>query len=156
VPVARDWIDSCDARVKKESGDLSTWWQVFKDPVLDSLIDKAYHQNLSLREAGGPGLPARGGPGNAAGNLLAPNQQMKGDYYRYALSTEVANRNFQSGTLTTRRLERFYGQWDYGFSLAWELDFWGKFRRAIESSTASLDASVENYDAVLVTLLGDV
>jgi NodT family efflux transporter outer membrane factor (OMF) lipoprotein len=51
---------------------------------------------------------------------------------------------------------RFYNQWDYGFKLAWELDFWGRFRRAIEAANASLDASIENYDAVLVTLLGDV
>src|SRR5205807_9642842 len=64
------------------------------------------------------------------------------------VSSEVANRSFIQ--------KRFYGQWDYGFNLAWELDFWGRFRRAIESAGASLDASVENYDAVLVTLLGDV
>ena len=42
------------------------------------------------------------------------------------------------------------------FGLAWELDFWGRFRRAVEASSADLDASVENYDDVLVTLLGDV
>jgi NodT family efflux transporter outer membrane factor (OMF) lipoprotein len=36
------------------------------------------------------------------------------------------------------------------------VDFWGRYRRAVESAEATLDASVENYDAVLVTLLGDV
>jgi NodT family efflux transporter outer membrane factor (OMF) lipoprotein len=53
-------------------------------------------------------------------------------------------------------VRRYYGQWNDGFNLAWELDFWGRYRRAIESADASLDATVENYDAVLVTLLGDV
>src|SRR5436309_1007220 len=43
-----------------------------------------------------------------------------------------------------------------GFKMAWELDFWGRFRRAIESAEASLDASAADYDDVLVTLLGDV
>src|SRR5262249_6924060 len=52
--------------------------------------------------------------------------------------------------------KRFFDQWNLGFNLAWELDFWGRFRRAIESDAASLDASVANYDDVLVTLLGDV
>src|SRR5262249_19620679 len=47
-------------------------------------------------------------------------------------------------------------QWNYGFNLAWELDFWGRFRRAILSAEDNLDASVFNYDDVLVTLLGDV
>ena len=40
--------------------------------------------------------------------------------------------------------------------MAWELDFWGRFRRVIESDSATLDASVELYDAALLTLLGDV
>jgi NodT family efflux transporter outer membrane factor (OMF) lipoprotein len=156
APVAPDWIDSSDVRVKKESEHLSQWWQVFNDPVLNALIDNAYQQNLSLREAGTRVLQARAQLGIAVGNFFPQTQQMKGDYDRFALSTEIANRNLRNGTLTGAQLQRFYGQWDFGFSLAWELDFWGKFRRAIESATASLDASVENYDAVLVTLLGDV
>ena len=43
-----------------------------------------------------------------------------------------------------------------GFNLAWELDFWGRFRRSVLAAEAQLDYSVEDYDAVLVTLLGDV
>jgi NodT family efflux transporter outer membrane factor (OMF) lipoprotein len=39
---------------------------------------------------------------------------------------------------------------------SWELDFWGRFRRAVEAADAELDASVENYDDVLVVLLSDV
>ena len=51
---------------------------------------------------------------------------------------------------------QFSDQWNFGFNLAWELDFWGRFRRAVLSPRAQLDASVDNYDAVLVTLLSDV
>ncbi len=51
---------------------------------------------------------------------------------------------------------RFFDQWDYGFNLDWELDFWGRFRRAVASQADTLNASVEDYDAALVTLLGDV
>ena len=43
-----------------------------------------------------------------------------------------------------------------GFNLQWELDFWGLYRRQVLGASAHLDGSVENYDAVLVTLLGDV
>src|SRR5262249_47835052 len=43
-----------------------------------------------------------------------------------------------------------------GFNLSWELDFWGKYRRQVESTNAGLDASVESYDSALVTLLADV
>ncbi len=52
--------------------------------------------------------------------------------------------------------KRYFDRWDNGFNLSWELDFWGRFRRAVEANEAELDASVEDYDDVLVTLLGDV
>ena len=43
-----------------------------------------------------------------------------------------------------------------GAQVAWELDFWGKFRRGIKSADAAYLASIATYDDVLVTLLGDV
>jgi NodT family efflux transporter outer membrane factor (OMF) lipoprotein len=148
APVAKDWIDAADVRVRKDADDLSRWWRVFNDPVLDALTCDAYHQNLTLRQAGFRVLQARAQLGIAAGNFFPQTQQATGDYTRNALSTATANRSFVA--------KRFFDQWDFGFNLAWELDFWGRFRRAIESASASLDASVENYDAALVTLLGDV
>ena len=45
---------------------------------------------------------------------------------------------------------------DAGLGFGWEIDFWGKFRRGVESNRANLQASVADYDDVLVTLLGDV
>jgi NodT family efflux transporter outer membrane factor (OMF) lipoprotein len=148
APVAADWIDASDVRVRQESDDPSQWWTVFKDPVLDSLVCSAYQQNLTLRQAGMRVLQARAQQRIAVGEFFPQTQEISGDYTRNAVSTEVANRSNVS--------QQFYDQWDLGFNLAWELDFWGRFRRAIESANASLDASVEDYDDVLVTLLGDV
>ena len=42
------------------------------------------------------------------------------------------------------------------FNLAWEIDFWGRFRRQIESASAELDASVANYDDAMVSLVAQV
>src|SRR5262245_36186627 len=148
APVARDWIDAADKRVRKESEDLSQWWTVFNDPLLDSLICYAYRQNLTLRQAGFQILTARAQRNIAIGNLFPQTQQATADYTRNAESIDTANRAFIG--------KRFFGQWDFGFNLSWELDFWGRYRRAVESAEDTLDASVENYDAVLVTLLGDV
>jgi NodT family efflux transporter outer membrane factor (OMF) lipoprotein len=146
--VSPNWIDASDKRVRNDSDDLCNWWTVFKDPALDSLICCAYRQNLSLREAGFRVLEARAQLGIATGNLFPQSQFMSGDFTRNKDSKETANgRNIT---------QPFFDQWDYGFTLNWELDFWGRFRRAIESNSATLDASVEDYDDVLVTLLGDV
>ena len=51
---------------------------------------------------------------------------------------------------------KFASTWAFGFNLNWELDFWGQFRRAIASADDNLDASVEGYDAAILTMLGDV
>jgi NodT family efflux transporter outer membrane factor (OMF) lipoprotein len=150
APVAATWIDAADRRVKPETADLSHWWTVFGDPALDSLVDNALRQNLSLRQAGYQILYARAVRNIAIGNLFPQTQRATGDYLRNAISTEVANRSQSVFT------KRFYPQWDFGFNLSWELDFWGRYRRAVESAEDTLEASVANYDAVLVTLLGDI
>jgi len=150
APVAVSWIDASDKRLRRGSDDLSQWWKVFHDPVLDKLICSAYNQNLTLRQAGFRVLEARAQLGITVGNIFPQLQAMTGSFERQAVSLETANRTASSAA------KRFFSQWNYGFTLAWELDFWGRFRRAIESDSAVLDASVEGYDEVLVTLLGDV
>ncbi len=151
APVAPTWIDAADKRVRQETGDLGHWWSVFNDPVLNDLICTAYNQNLTLREAGFRVLQARAQLGIAVGGLFPQTQNMAADYQHNSLSTERANTHFNGF-----KLNQFYSQWDFGFNLGWELDFWGRFRRAIEANSALLDASVEDFDDVLVTLLGDV
>lgn len=148
APVAEQWIEAGDKRVRSETADISQWWCVFDDPVLDGLVDSAYRQNLTLREAGFRVLQARAQRNIAVGQLFPQTQVAEGDYAREGLSKNTAN--FPAGA------ERWFDQWDFGFALAWELDFWGRFRRAIESADAELDASVADYDDVLVTLVADV
>ena len=140
APVAERWIDTDDPqqRVRTDSEELARWWAVFNDPVLDRLMTIAYQQNLSLREAGFRVLEARAQLGIARGEFFPQQQDASGGYTR-------------RGTNQT-----FLNQWNLGFNLAWELDFWGRFRRAITAADNELDASVEAYDYVLVTLLADV
>ena len=146
APVADHWIDDASPNVGSEPAQDAAWWQTFNDPVLDSLMQAAYRQNLSLRIAGWRILEARAQRGIAVGNLFPQLQQASGDYTRNQISKTSPN--------VTPVLH--YDEWTLGTSLAWELDFWGRFRRAIESADAKLDSSVENYDDVLVLLLSEV
>jgi len=156
APVAQSWIDAADKRVRTESDDLSQWWRIFSDPVLDGLVRDAYQQNLTLREAGFRVLAARAQLGVAIGNLFPQSQYAYGNYSRTTLSTETANNIVTLGQALGVPAKRNYSQWDYGFALGWELDFWGRFRRAVEANEATLGASIADYDDILVTLLGDV
>ncbi len=151
APVAVNWIDAADPHVKRTEEDLSKWWTVFGDPVLDDLICTAYKQNLTLRQAGERILEARAQLGIAIGEFFPQTQNATGSYTRNQISTKTAE-----SSSTGIGTHRFFSSWTTGFNLAWELDFWGEFRRAIESADASLDASVFDYDDILVTLLSDV
>jgi outer membrane protein TolC len=67
--VTQEWIESEDERVKTELPDYKNWWQVFNDPVLDNLVQKAYEQNLPLRIAGVRVFEARALLGIAVGEF---------------------------------------------------------------------------------------
>lgn len=148
APVAVHWIDANDVRVRSTADDLSTWWTVFNDPALNWLVGTSYRQNLTLREAGFRVLAARAQLAISVGFIFPQSQDVTGSYMRNAVSTETAN--------GSNIANPFFSQWNVGFNLGWEIDFWGRFRRAVEADSAELDASVENYDDVLVTLLSDV
>lgn len=148
APVAADWIDAGDVRIREESPHLERWWTVFNDPALDALVNNAVNQNLTLREAGFRVMRARAIRAETIGEIFPQTQDVAGGYSRNAMSNQAANTGFLQ--------DRFFDEWDGGFNLGWELDFWGRYRRAIEAADADLDASVESYDDVLVTLLADV
>ncbi|MGO9465928.1 MAG: efflux transporter outer membrane subunit [Isosphaeraceae bacterium] len=156
APVAPDWIQARDPHVLDVQLPGGTWWDVFQDPVLVDLVHASYAQNPDLRAAGARVLEARASQAISVGNMFPQTQQAQGSYSRVNLSPNqpVINKLLQTPVGSTFPLA--FSNWFYGFNLSWELDLWGRIRRNIESSNASLDASVEDYDASLVTLFADV
>lgn len=147
APVAPDWIDANDVRISKQSSDVSGWWVAFNDPTFSALMEQAYRQNLTLRAAGYRIMQARAARSIAAGGLFPQRQLAFADYTNNLRSTRAVQ-----NVVTPNR---HFDIWDSGFNMAWELDLWGRYRRAIEAADADLESSVENYDDVLVTLLAD-
>src|ERR1700733_3270914 len=154
APVAAEWIQGNDPGVQNHH--LPDWWQVFGDPTLDGLIVTAYEQNPTLRIAGTRVLEARAGQAIAVGNIFPQTQQATGSYARVNLNPNVPLLGGLGQVLPPGQRSLAFNNWLDGFNLSWELDLWGRIRRNIESNNASLDASVEDYDAALVTLLADV
>ncbi len=148
APEPRAWIEKEDPKINSEPTDFSQWWTVFNDPALNTLIEKAYEQNLDLRVAGIRILEARAQLGIATGSLYPQQQQGQG-----ALNYIEVSKN-QANTLPIQDFN--YSEANLGFDVGWELDFWGKFRRAIESGMGALDASIASYDDILVTLTAEV
>jgi len=142
-----NWSEKGDPRVVTQTDVNSQWWKAFNDPALDQLIQLAYKQNLPLQIAGLRILESRARLGIAVGRQYPQQQDAFGSATRFGLSKNAAN-----GAGTDRNF------WDYqrGFDAAWELDFWGKFRRGVEAETAGLIASVADYDDALVSLTAEV
>jgi NodT family efflux transporter outer membrane factor (OMF) lipoprotein len=154
APVAAEWIQANDPSVQNDH--LQDWWQVFGDPTLNALIDTAYEQNPTLRIAGTRVLEARAGQAIAVGNIFPQAQQASASYSRVNLNSNMPLIGPLLNALPAADRSVAFSNWFDGFNLSWELDLWGRLRRNIESNNASLDASVEDYDAALVTLLADV
>jgi NodT family efflux transporter outer membrane factor (OMF) lipoprotein len=135
--VAERWIDADDAHLRQDDIPCC-WWKLFGDPVLNDLVCQAYGQNLTLKEAGYRILQARAQLAITIGNLFPQQQTATGSYQRIA-----ANGVFSDS-------------WRQAFNLNWEVDFWGRYRRAVAAAEDTLDAAAYGYDSVLVTMLGDV
>ncbi len=156
APVANKWLESNDPSVVSAPLDTAgrrtdwDWWTVFHDPVLDRLIRVAYEQNLSLVSAGTRVLQARAELGVAIGEFYPQLQQGKGSIIYDRPSHADPTANPLAGVLPN------FWRDVLGLTVNWELDFWGKFRRGIESADAAYLASIAGYDQALVTLLGDV
>jgi NodT family efflux transporter outer membrane factor (OMF) lipoprotein len=138
------WMEGGGAA--EDTGVNLRWWETFNDPVLNDLVAEALEQNLGLRAAGLRVIEARALRGIAVGRFFPQTQQAFGGVAHNELSENAP----LAGVDTS------FADAAVGFDVAWELDFWGRFRRGIESADAELLASVADYDTVLVTLAADV
>ncbi|BBP71489.1 RND transporter [Pseudomonas sp. Seg1] len=134
------------ASTRANQPDLRQWWQVFADPVLDRLISEADAHNSSLKIAGLRVLEARAQLGIAESGRYPQLQQL-------GVDSLYVDRH-QSGGNNPQDLH--FWQHSAAFDVGWELDFWGRFSRAIESSDASYFAAQANYEDALVLLRAQV
>jgi NodT family efflux transporter outer membrane factor (OMF) lipoprotein len=147
APVQSEWIESRDPEIKTEPADYRDWWSVFNDPVLNSLVETAYQQNLPLQIAGLRIFQTRAQLGVLIGNVYPQQQQGRGGAEYNRLSKNSPN---------SLNVDDSFWQYNAGFDVTWELDVWGKFRRAIESGVADLESSIADYDDILVSLTAEV
>lgn len=119
------------------------WWEVFQDKQLQDLIHTALQQNYDVRIAATRILEARAQLGITRADQLPT---INGDVL-------AVNEN-NPQTKLFREYDTSANQLD--LSLAWDLDFWGKYRRATEAARANLLATEWAHEAVVSTLVSDV
>src|SRR5438128_551813 len=133
VPLTLRWIDQQNALVRVGEPNLATWWEVFDDPILNGLIRRSYSRNLTLRAAGFQILAARAQRAIALGELFPQTQTFNAQYTHSELSRNVGVGTGGGGSGAGSG-GRFVDNVSTSANLAWELDFWGLFRRSVEAA----------------------
>jgi multidrug efflux system outer membrane protein len=123
------------------------WWAMFQDPVLDKLVEEALAANHDLRAAAYRIEQARA-QFTIERAALSPDAGVGFDASR--------SRNSERSNFPTP--PEFLESSNHRLVLraSWEIDFWGKFRRATEAARAELAASEAGREAVRATLIGEV
>ena len=120
------------------------WWEVFQDPQLQELIRTALKNNYDVRIAATRILEAQAQLGiTRADQLPTVSAGAAAANDRYPKQKPV-NQAFETNANSA------------GGSFAWELDFWGKYRRATEAARANLLATQWAQKAVTNTLVSNV
>jgi outer membrane protein, multidrug efflux system len=135
----RDLSDKPQVQTQAASFADLPWWQVFQDPQLQELIRTALKQNYDLQIATERINAARAQVAVTRSNLF-PQVQANGDFSGGQESQFQTKSNFL--TLTA--------------DAAFQLDFFGKLRRATEASRAQLLATEDARQTVILTLVSDV
>jgi multidrug efflux system outer membrane protein len=127
------------------------WWEMFKDEKLQDLVRTALAQNYDLRDAVARVEAARANVGitrsnqfptlAATGEIQTNRISRNGSLPLPASFVPSQNRTFGAATLDL---------------LSFELDIWGRLRRATEAARANLLGAEENRKAVVTTLVSDV
>lgn len=123
---------------KSDASEVVSWWKIFNDPLLNKLVITTYEQNLDLKSAGLRILQARAVLGVSEG-LQYPQVQ--------TLSGNAARLHSNDTTFSAAGVN---------FDMGWEIDVWGKYARGIESSEATLYASVASYNNIMISVISEV
>jgi outer membrane protein, multidrug efflux system len=142
------WAEAPKDGMTTKSLDISKWWVIFRDPELNSLIQRAVQSNLDLQIAEARVREARAQRVVVAAAYY-PEIDASGAYSR-SRTSENANTSRTSSTPGGVNL------YQAGFDASWELDVFGGVRRAVEAATADIAVTEENRRDVLVTLLAEV
>jgi len=127
------------------------WWDSFADPELTSLIERMVHQNLDLAAAAERIQQARAQRRvtHAAG---LPQVGVRGQYNRERMSPDGTISLFQPAPGAPLEID----QWTQGLTASWELDLFGKVRRAVEAADANSVAATEARHAVALDLVAEL
>ncbi len=138
-----------------DGADLAHWWRAFRDPGLNSLVERAVEANLDIEialdrlqeartrvlETVGASLPSGDLSASKSGGTGADNTRWRVDPALHAAADTA-------GYERVNQVAGFAGDWD--------LDIFGRYRREIEATLYDAEAAADDREGVLITVVADV
>lgn len=123
------------------------WWRLYRDPVLDALVEQAFVANTDVRIAAANLRQVRGSLGVAESELL-PSTTFSGNagYGRQAATIAAPN---SSRTLDEEQ------SYSLGFDISYELDLFGRVESSVDAAEADVAAAEAALDVVRVTVAAE-
>ena len=127
------------------------WWKSFRDSQLSSLVEKLVGQNLDLKTAAERVIQS------VAQRQVAVSQGLP---HIDGQSSTTYNRQSPNGTLSLLTpapgAPSEYGLFRDGLTSSWQLDLFGRVRRAVEAADAGTLAAVENRHGVALAAVAEL
>ena len=120
------------------------WWEVFGDPLLNSLEEQVSISNQSLAQAEAQYRQAR-----------ALVQGARANYFPVISASAAASRSRQSSRTSVSGTNPA-DQYSLSLDAGWEIDLWGRVRRQVESGTASAQASAADLQALRLSIQAEL
>lgn len=125
----------------------TAWWEQFNDPVLNDLIQTALRENKDVKIAAARVEEFAGLYGTTRAALFP--QVFAGASYGRQRASELTGPT----TLESSGVSPTFNSSELFLNASWEIDLWGKLRRATEASRADLLSTEEGRRTVILTLV---
>jgi multidrug efflux system outer membrane protein len=145
TPVAYKTESPWKEATPQDAAEKGRWWEIFGDPTLTVLEEKAMAANQELRVALNRVLQVRAGERFSRADQR-PRIDLDGSATREHLSADFSATG-QGGTGNIYRLP---------FDLGYEIDLWGRVRRSVEAAEADTESAMADYRTVLLSLQAEV
>jgi multidrug efflux system outer membrane protein len=120
------------------------WWEIFRDPVLQELIETALTENQDLMAAAWRVDAARARLGFVKAEMYPA--------FGFEAAADRTSPSKEAASIQIDDFDTFFA----GAGVSWEADLWGKFRRSNESARSLLFASEWGRRALIVSLVSEV
>jgi NodT family efflux transporter outer membrane factor (OMF) lipoprotein len=148
-----------NAAASPSDAELAAWWEAFRDPKLDSLVNRAIAQNLDVENAAARIREARAREAAAAAAAL-PQVDAQGSASRQRISENAipippgaGGGGGNSGSFGLPGSE--FSTFRVGFDASWEVDLFGRTRRAVEAARAQTGGAIWNRRDVQVSIAAE-